>query len=69
MGLGTAITVAVIATVAVGARAFAGHLIVAREGWGMVALRGLEVAGSVLVIVFGVLLLTGYMVSERMFLL
>jgi nickel/cobalt exporter len=67
MGLGTAITVAVIATVAVSARTFAGRLARGRSGWGMLALRGIEVAAALLVVAFGALLLAGSMVSERMF--
>ena len=67
MGLGTAITVAVIATVAVAARDFAGHLVSGHSGWGMLALRGVEVIAAALIIVFGLLLLAGYMASERMF--
>jgi len=67
MGLGTAVTVAVIATVAVGARGFAGRIVRGRSGWGMLALRGIEVAAAALIVAFGALLLAGYMVSERMF--
>lgn len=67
MGLGTAITVAVIATLAVGAKGFAGRFASSRPGAGMLALRGVEVAAAVLVLVFGLALLTGYMVTERMF--
>ena len=67
MGLGTAITVAVIATFAVSARALAGRLAKGRSGWGMLALRGVEVAAAALIIAFGALLLAGYMASERMF--
>jgi len=66
MAIGTAITVAVIASIAVGARAWAQHFAQARSGYGMLAMRGIEVAASVLIIAFGALLLTGYMVSERM---
>jgi nickel/cobalt exporter len=66
MGLGTAITVSAIATLAVGARGLAGRLAKARPGVGMIVVRGLETAAAALIIVFGVLLLTGYMVSERM---
>ena len=40
MGLGTAITVAAVATLAVGARGFAGRLAKARHGAGMLLLRG-----------------------------
>ena len=66
MGLGTFITVAAIATVAVGARAWAGHLAKARAGYGMLAMRGIEVGAAMVIIAFGALLLTGYIVSERM---
>jgi nickel/cobalt exporter len=66
MGIGTAITVSAIATLAVGARGLAGRLAKAKPGKGMLLLRGLETAAAVVIVVFGVLLLTGYMVSERM---
>jgi len=66
MGLGTAITVATIATIAVGARGFAGRLAKAKPGAGLLALRGLETAAAVVIVAFGGLLLTGYMVSEQM---
>jgi nickel/cobalt exporter len=66
MGLGTAITVAVVATLAVAARGFAGRLAKGKPGAGMLFLRGVETAAALLIIVFGVALLTGYMVSERM---
>jgi nickel/cobalt exporter len=66
MGLGTAITVAAVATVAVAARGFAGRLAKGKPGKGMLFLRGMETAAALLIIVFGVALLTGYMVSEQM---
>jgi nickel/cobalt exporter len=66
MGIGTAITVAVIATIAVGAKAWAKRFAEARSGYGMLAMRGIEVGAAAFIIAFGVLLLTGYMVSERM---
>ena len=66
MGIGTAITVAAIATLAVGARGLAGRLAKAKPGAGMIAIRGLETAAAVVIVVFGALLLTGYMVSERL---
>jgi len=65
MGLGTAITVAAIATVAVGAKAWAGHFAQTRSGYGMLAMRGIEVGASVVIIAFGSLLLAGYIVAER----
>ena len=66
MGLGTAITVACIATLAVGARGLAGRLAKAKPGAGMVWVRGLETAAAAVIVVFGLALLTGYMVSERL---
>ena len=66
MGLGTAITVAGVATLAVAARGFAGRLAKRKPGAGMLLLRGVETAAAMLIIVFGVALLAGYMVSERM---
>src|SRR6201999_399386 len=65
MGLGTALAVAGIANLAVGARGLAGRLASARGGGGLLALRGLEVAAATLVLAFGVLLLLGYVASER----
>jgi nickel/cobalt exporter len=66
MGLGTAITVAAVATVAVGARGFAGRLAKAKPGSALLIVRGLETAAAGAIVVFGAALLTGYMVSERM---
>jgi nickel/cobalt exporter len=66
MGLGTAITVATIATIAVGARNFAGRIAKAKPGRGMIFLRLIETGAAAAIIVFGVALLTGYMASERM---
>ncbi len=66
MGLGTAITVATIATIAVGARTWAKRFADTRSGYGTLVMRGIEVAAAVVIIAFGSLLLTGYIVSERM---
>jgi nickel/cobalt exporter len=66
MGLGTFITVAVIATIAVGARAWAQRVAGARSGYGTVAMRGIEAGAAVFIIGFGALLLGGYIVNERM---
>jgi len=66
MGVGTAITVAAIATLAVGAKAAAKRFAATRAGYGSLLLRGVEVGAAVMVMAFGVLLLTGTMVSERM---
>ncbi len=65
MGLGTAITVAAIATIAVGFRSAAKHMASTRSGYGMLAMRGIEVGAAVVVLTFGTLLLAGYMVAER----
>jgi nickel/cobalt transporter (NicO) family protein len=66
MALGTAITVAAIATIAVGARTAAKRVASTRTGYGTLILRGIEVGAAVVVMAFGVLLLTGYVASERM---
>jgi nickel/cobalt exporter len=66
MGLGTAITVAAIASIAVGAKAWARRFASTRSGYGMLVMRGIEVGAAVVIIAFGALLLTGYMASERM---
>jgi nickel/cobalt exporter len=66
MGLGTAITVAIIATVAVAAKSWAGRFASLHSGFGMVAMRGIEVCAALLIIAFGTLMLAGYMFSERM---
>jgi nickel/cobalt exporter len=66
MGLGTAITVACIATIAVGARSVAGRWAKAKPGTGMLVLRGLETGAALVIVAFGALLLTGYIVSERL---
>ena len=66
MGLGTAITVGSIASLAVGAKSLAKRLATARAGYGALVLRGFEVGAAGLVILVGVALLTGYMASERM---
>jgi ABC-type nickel/cobalt efflux system permease component RcnA len=66
MGLGTAITVAAIATFAVAARDAAKRFARSRAGGGMLFLRGIEVAAALAVLLFGAGLLTGYLISERM---
>jgi len=66
MGVGTAITVAAIATLAVGARGIAGRFAKAKPGAGMILVRGLETAAAMVIVLFGAALLTGYMVSERL---
>jgi len=66
MGLGTAITVGTIATVAVGAKMLAKRVARKPTGYGGVLVRGVEFGAAGLVFAFGILLLTGYMASERM---
>lgn len=65
MGFGTAITVAFVATLAVGFRSAARQIAGSRSGYGMLALRGIEVGAAVLVLCFGILLLLGYLTVER----
>jgi nickel/cobalt exporter len=67
MGLGTAITVAAIATLAVGARGLASRFARTKPGAGMILLRALETGAAVVITLFGAALLTGYLVSERLF--
>jgi nickel/cobalt exporter len=66
MGLGTAMTVAAIATLAVCARQLANRVSKARAGFGMLAMRAIEVGAAVLIVAFGGLLLAGYMASEQL---
>jgi nickel/cobalt transporter (NicO) family protein len=66
MAAGTAVTVTVIASFAIAARGAASQLVTTRDGIGALALRGFEVAAAVLVIGFGVLLLLGFMATERL---
>jgi nickel/cobalt transporter (NicO) family protein len=65
MGLGTAITVACIATLAVGFRSAAKQIAFSKSGYGMLMMRGIEVSAAVVVLAFGVLLLLGYIAAER----
>jgi nickel/cobalt exporter len=65
MGLGTAITVATIAIVAVSAKGLAGRLAGGRDGGGALLMRGLEFGAAALVMLFGVGLLLGYVAAER----
>jgi nickel/cobalt exporter len=66
MGLGTAITVAAIATVAVSARNVASRIVKVRSGLGMLMMRAIEVGAAGLIVAFGALLLAGYMASEQL---
>jgi nickel/cobalt exporter len=65
MGLGTAITVAAIAVIAVSAKDLARRLSAGREGGGALVMRGLEFGAAGLVLLFGVGLLLGYVAAER----
>ena len=66
MGLGTAVTVAAIASIAIGARAWAARFAQTGSGYGTLAMRGVEVVAAAVIVAFGTLLLTGYVASERM---
>jgi nickel/cobalt transporter (NicO) family protein len=66
MGLGTAATVAAIATIAVSARGLASRVARTQAGLGMLAMRAIEVGAAALIVAFGVLLLAGYMASEQL---
>ena len=65
MGLGTAITVATIAVLAVSAKDLARRLGAGREGGGALMMRGLEFGAAALVLLFGAGLLLGYLAAER----
>jgi nickel/cobalt transporter (NicO) family protein len=65
MGLGTAITVASIAVLAVSARGVARRLSGASDGGGALIMRGVEFAAAGLVLLLGVGLLFGYLAAER----
>ena len=65
MGLGTAITVATIAVIAVSAKDLARRLSGASEGGGVLIMRGVEFGAAGLVLLFGVGLLFGYVAAER----
>lgn len=65
MGLGTAITVAAIALIAVSGKGLARRLAAGREGGGVLILRGIEFGAAGLVLLFGAGLLMGYLSAER----
>jgi nickel/cobalt transporter (NicO) family protein len=66
MSIGTAITVAAIATLAVSARGVAARIASSRSGYGMLVMRGIEMGAAALILAFGVLLLAGYLATERL---
>jgi nickel/cobalt exporter len=65
MGLGTAITVATIAIIAVSAKGLAQRMTASRDGGGALLMRGIEFGAAGLVLLFGVGLLLGYVAAER----
>jgi nickel/cobalt transporter (NicO) family protein len=65
MGLGTAITVAAIAVIAVSATGLARRLSGAGDGGGTLIMRGIEFGAAGLVLLFGLGLLLGYLAAER----
>jgi nickel/cobalt transporter (NicO) family protein len=65
MGLGTAITVATIAVVAVFAKDVARRLSEGRDRGGALVMRGIEFGAAGLVLLFGAGLLFGYIAAER----
>ncbi|MGY2901129.1 nickel/cobalt transporter (NicO) family protein [Bradyrhizobium sp. URHC0002] len=65
MGLGTAITVATIAVVAVSAKGLARRVSAGSEGGGTLIMRGIEFGAAGLVLLFGLGLLFGYLAAER----
>ncbi len=65
MGLGTAITVATIAVMAVSAKGLAQRISAGREGGGVLVMRGIEFGAAGLVLLLGAGLLAGYIAAER----
>jgi len=65
MGLGTAITVATIAIIAVSAKGLARRISAGRGGSGALLMHGVEFAAAGMVLLFGVGLLLGYIAAER----
>jgi nickel/cobalt transporter (NicO) family protein len=65
MGLGTAITVATIAVLAVSAKGLARRMTTNHEGSSALLMRGVEFGAAGLVLLFGVGLLLGYIAAER----
>ena len=65
MGLGTAITVATIAVIAVSAKDLARRLSAGRDGGGALVMRAVEFGAAGLVLLLGVGLLAGYIAAER----
>jgi nickel/cobalt transporter (NicO) family protein len=65
MGIGTALTVGVIAVIAVGAKGLARRLTAGTGGRSTMLLRGLEFAAACTVLLLGTALLLGYLAAER----
>ena len=65
MGLGTFLTVATIASIAVSAKGLARRLSGGQAGNGALLMRGLEFGAAGLVLLFGIGLLLGYVAAER----
>ncbi|MEA2894944.1 MAG: nickel/cobalt transporter (NicO) family protein [Bradyrhizobium sp.] len=65
MGLGTAITVATIAVIAVSAKNLARRISAGRDGGGALVMRGIEFGAAGLVLLLGAGLLAGYIAAER----
>ncbi|WP_420133184.1 nickel/cobalt transporter [Rhodopseudomonas sp.] len=65
MGLGTFITVATIASIAVSAKGVAKRLAAGQAGSGALVMRGIEFGAAGLVLLFGIGLLLGYVAAER----
>jgi nickel/cobalt exporter len=66
MALGTFFTVAAIATIAVWASGWAKYFASMGSGLGALAMRAIEVGAALFITTFGLLLLGGYLVNERM---
>jgi len=66
-GVASTLVIGIIATLAVGAKALAKYVAHKPPGYGGLLMRGVEFGAAGLMFAFGILLLTRYMVSERVF--
>lgn len=66
MGLGTALTVTAIAALAVYGKRLAVRIAASDARWAAAVMSGIELVASLLVMLFGLGLLTGYLQSERL---
>jgi nickel/cobalt exporter len=64
MGAGSALTTAVIATIAATNRTRAARFVNTRSQYGVLAMRGIELGAAVVIVGFGAVLLSGCMIND-----